>query len=57
MNIWRISEKDVLLNAGKLTDIGFFEIRGKKNNPEYWIPFLYRPSLNLIQGKAEEDSV
>ena len=54
-SIWRLGEDEVPPVALKLAEVGFFEIRGDKSNPEYWIPFLYRPSLNLIQGKAEDD--
>lgn len=32
--------------ANQLVDAGFFERRGQ----EYWIPFLYRDALELVQG-------
>jgi hypothetical protein len=34
-------------------DIGFFELRGTKQEPVYWVPFLYRDALNLVQGEAK----
>lgn len=53
--LWKLSEPESLNIAAKLVEVGFFEVRGERSNPEYWIPFLYRPSLNLIQGKADEE--
>ena len=38
--------------ADELVAIGFFERRGSKNAPEYWVPFLYRDSLSIVQGSA-----
>ena len=54
-SLWEIKSDQAMLIATELTEIGFFEVRGNKNNPEYWIPFLYRPVLKLIQGRAEEN--
>ena len=39
--------------AEQLTEVGFFERKGTKDNPSYWVPFLYRDALNLVQGSAE----
>ena len=39
--------------AGRLVDIGFFERRGDRINPQYWLPFVYRPALHSIQGSAD----
>ncbi|MGW6360532.1 P-loop ATPase, Sll1717 family [Streptomyces sp. NPDC055092] len=39
--------------ALRLVDIGFFEKRGTFIDPEFWVPFLYRPALNLVQGTAD----
>ena len=38
--------------AEHLTEAGFFERKGSKDNPAYWVPFLYRPALKMIQGSA-----
>jgi hypothetical protein len=51
--IWNTSEPDALSNAEKLSDIGFFEKRGTKEQPIFWVPFLYRDALHLVQGPAE----
>lgn len=51
--IWRESEEKAKEIALRLVDIGFFEKRGTFIDPEFWVPFLYRPALNLVQGTAE----
>ena len=43
---------DVEKISGDLVDIGFFERRGTRSDPEFWVPFLYRDGLGLIQGSA-----
>lgn len=52
--IWRVSEVEALARAEKLTEVGFFEKRGTKEQPWFWVPFLYRDALNLVQGQAEQ---
>lgn len=53
--IWGLDAVETEKIASSLVQIGFFEIRGDKKNPQFWVPFLYRPRLNLVQGKAEDD--
>jgi len=53
--IWNITAEETIKVASRMVEIGFFEQRGEKRTPEYWVPFLYRPRLRLIQGKAEGD--
>jgi hypothetical protein len=50
---WRVDENQARAIADELVEIGFFERRGEKDNPSYWVPFLYRPALDMIQGSAE----
>lgn len=50
---WKLEESEARRVADKLVDVGFFERRGSRQEPEYWVPFLYRDSLQLIQGAAE----
>lgn len=50
--LWKLSEEEAARHARKLADVGFFETRGSKDDPVYWVPFLYRGALNLVQGKA-----
>ena len=52
--LWGLSKQDALEIVKKLIDIGFFSKKGAVN-PEYNIPFLLRPALNTVQGKASRD--
>jgi len=51
--IWGISSEDATLRANQLAGVGFFEKRGTLQSPEYWVPFLYRDALDMVQGAAE----
>lgn len=51
--LWGTESEETREIARGLAEIGFFEIRGSKDTPSYWIPFLYRSALNIVQGKAE----
>jgi hypothetical protein len=51
---WGTPPDETRLMAGRLVEVGFFEERGTKQAPGFWIPFLYRPALDLIQGTAED---
>ncbi len=51
--IWGGSTQEVTAKAASLVSAGFFEARGTKENPEYWVPFLYRDALEMVQGTAE----
>jgi hypothetical protein len=51
---WGIDVGDAQMIAEELVAAGFFEKRGGNGNSRrYWIPFLYRDSLNLSQGAAD----
>jgi hypothetical protein len=50
---WTASPEQARAIAEELADIGFFERRGERGNPAYWVPFLYRPALGMVQGSAE----
>jgi hypothetical protein len=50
--IWNTSVEDARGIADQLVEIGFFELRGSKAEPQYWVPFLYRDALSLVQGAA-----
>lgn len=50
--IWKESLENSQILADKLVVAGFFEARNEKNLPTYWVPFLYRDALDLVQGKA-----
>ncbi len=53
-HLWKVGPEETARIARRLSDIGFFETRGTKDDPSFWVPFIYRSALNLIQGKAEE---
>lgn len=50
---WDVSPDEAAAIGRKLVEIGFFESRGSKEEPEYWVPFLYRDGLDMVQGTAE----
>jgi hypothetical protein len=52
--IWHVSEGEALKRAERLAEVGFFQKRGSKEQPLFWVPFLYRDALNLVQGQAEQ---
>lgn len=51
--IWGISHEEALTIASSLITVGFFEKRGTQQEPEYRVPFLYRDSLEMVQGAAD----
>lgn len=51
--VWGLSTEEATERAALLSDVGFFEQRGTKQTPEFWVPFLYREALDLVQGTAE----
>jgi hypothetical protein len=54
-HLWKVDEVSAERIASELVEIGFFERRGTREQPEYWVPFLYRGALQLVQGAAEEE--
>lgn len=50
--LWRCSRDKASATAERLVEAGFFERRGAKENPNYWVPFLYRGALSMVQGAA-----
>jgi hypothetical protein len=52
--IWQVDPEEALAIAVQLVDIGFFERRGSRWEPDFWVPFLYRPALNMIRGTADQ---
>lgn len=53
-HLWKTNPEQTSQIAKRLSDIGFFEVRGTKDDPSFWVPFIYRSALNLVQGKAED---
>ncbi len=53
-SLWAVPQDEALGSASRLVEIGFFEKRGTYPGPvSYWVPFLYRPALKMVQGSAE----
>ncbi|MCA1674120.1 MAG: hypothetical protein LC799_18630 [Actinobacteria bacterium] len=52
-SLWNVGVDEASSLAMRAAEIGFFEVRGEKSNPDYWVPFLYRPALSMVQGTAE----
>ena len=50
--VWGIPPEDTKRVAGELVAIGFFENRAAKDEGIYKVPFMYRPYLEITQGKA-----
>jgi hypothetical protein len=56
MVIWGLDREAALKKAADLVALGFFEARGPRTEPTtFWVPFLYRDGLHLVQGKADGD--
>jgi hypothetical protein len=51
--IWKLSPDETIKVIRGLCMIGFFEQRGEKENPIFWVPILYRDALDLVQGSSE----
>lgn len=49
VTVWGVSEEEAARVAEELVAIGFFEPRLS----DFWMPFLYRPALEMVQGSAE----
>lgn len=56
-SIWKSDEKEAHHLANQLVEIGFFESTGTKDQPEFWVPFLYRSALVMVQGTADDPDV
>jgi hypothetical protein len=54
-DLWSLPRDVAIARAKELVELGFFEERGTREEPTYWVPFLYRDALNLVQGKADAD--
>ena len=48
---WGMSRTDAIAKAGELVSLGFFQQRGEQSAPTFWVPFLYREALDLVQGR------
>lgn len=53
--IWGCEAGEVVRTAEGLADVGFFERRGDKSQPQYWVPFVYRDAAGMVQGTAADE--
>lgn len=51
--LWELDDQKTSEIANQLVAIGFFERRGSRDEPTFWVPFLYRSALNLVQGTSD----
>ena len=51
--LWKTSPEITKTTTTRLVEIGFFEKRGSGDLLTFWIPFIYRPALKIIQGKED----
>jgi hypothetical protein len=51
--IWGVPLDEARATADRLVEVGLFERRGDRQSPTYWMPFMYRQALKMVQGSAE----
>jgi hypothetical protein len=51
-DLWDIGEDAAATIANRAVEVGFFEKQKGSQVPDYWVPFLYRPALAMVQGAA-----
>lgn len=50
---WGTDPAETAHRIERLVEVGFFEPRGAVTARGYWVPFLYRSAVDMIQGAAE----
>lgn len=53
-DIWGVDSAEAAPIARRLVEVGVFEELPRSEGSEYRVPFLYRPALGVIQGRAED---
>ena len=53
--IWKVDQDEAKRRAEYLREVGLFELRGSHSSARYWVPFLYRDALELVQGSADTE--
>ena len=51
--IWNTSAEEATTKPLELVGLSFFAGRGSRQEPSFWVPFLYRDALKLVQGSAD----
>ncbi len=52
-SLWAVSEPEAARLASQLADVGFFKEVKASTGSTWWVPFLYRPALDLIMGQSD----
>ncbi|HVC44833.1 MAG TPA: hypothetical protein VND20_08445, partial [Candidatus Binataceae bacterium] len=52
---WGVGKSEAEKRANEVAKSGFFEVRNPHTSTEYWVPFLYRDALDLVQGSADTE--
>jgi len=52
--LWKTDEGGASVVADRLVEVGFFQRRGERTAVTYWVTFLYRDALKMVQGLAED---
>jgi hypothetical protein len=52
-DLWALTNEKAIAKARELVEIGFFVEKGTTENPTFWVPFLYRDALHLVQGRPK----
>jgi hypothetical protein len=50
--IWDVDRDSAVQLADELVQVGFFEERSAQRDPTFWVPFLYREALEMVEGAA-----
>ncbi len=53
MALWGCDRGQASRISQKLVEVGFFQVRGPKDQTTFWVPFLFRDALKMSQGFAE----
>ena len=51
-SVWGVDSAEAAIIVDRLIRSGFFERREISGETTYWIPFIYRDALELVQGRA-----
>ncbi|MBV9895568.1 MAG: hypothetical protein JO020_15500 [Chloroflexi bacterium] len=51
--VWDVDRDSAVQLADELVQVGFFEEHGAQRDPTFWVPFLYRDALEMIEGSAD----
>jgi len=51
--LWEMNPDQAVVQAQRLVEIGFFQLRGSKDAETFWVPFLFRDALSMSQGLAD----